>query len=79
MSGPFFMKLGMYIVATDRLNGVLHKSLYQSVYLYVYAGLNASILSALGNGSVNIFPLYGMRVTLEETLEVAFSMRSVSY
>jgi hypothetical protein len=43
------------------------------------ARLNVSLLSALGNGSVNMFLRQGIQATREELLDSSFSMLSASY
>jgi hypothetical protein len=56
------------------LNGVLYKSLPS-----VCVPVCVSLLSLLGNGSVNTFPRQRIHATIEELLDASFCMRSVSY
>jgi hypothetical protein len=55
------------------LNRLLHKSL-QSVFAFV----RVSLLSLLGDGSVNTFPRR-VHATIEELLDASFSMSSIFY
>jgi hypothetical protein len=58
MPEPVVMKLGVYIIASEPISTAYFiNPSHQSVCLYVY-----SPLSLLGNGSVNTFPLYSIRV-----------------
>jgi hypothetical protein len=60
---------------------------HQSVCLYVYPScrckatvrLSVTLLSVLGNGSINTFPRQRIHGTIEELLDSSFSMRSMSY
>jgi hypothetical protein len=71
MPEPIFMKLGMYIMASEPVSTAYFiNPSHQSVSVYVF------LLSLLGNGSVKTSPRQRIHA-IEELL--AFSMRSVSY
>jgi hypothetical protein len=69
-----------------KLSSSQQRTVCLSVCLYVYpsylckatAQLNASLISVLGNGSVNMFPRQRIHVTVE-MLDVSFAARSMSY
>jgi hypothetical protein len=85
---PIYMKLGVYIMATEPIStAYVINSSHQSVSLYMHPSyrckamgrLSASVLSLLGNGSVNTFPQQRIHATIEELLDAPFSLRSVSF
>jgi hypothetical protein len=72
---PVIMKLGMHIMVPQLISSAYFINLFhQSMCLYRYQSV-----SLLGNGSVGTLPWQRMHATIEELLEVLFSIRSVSY
>jgi hypothetical protein len=74
MPEPVFMKLGMYIMAPEPISTAYFiNPSHQSVCLYVYP------LLLLGSGSVETLPWQQIHATIEELLDVLFSLQSVLY
>jgi hypothetical protein len=82
-----FMKLGMCIMTTEPISTTyLINPSHQSVCLSMYPSYgckatarldtSTSLLSVVGNSSVNMFPRKRIQ-TIEELLDASFSMRSV--
>jgi hypothetical protein len=75
MPEPIFLKLGMYGIALEPISTAYFINLSrQSVYLYVY-----SLIVPKQRLSKNITAPTNKRATIEELLDVSFSMRSMSY
>jgi hypothetical protein len=88
MPEPIFTKLGIYNIATELISTAYFiNPSNPSVCLCVQpsydyketAWLSLSLLSMLGNGSVNTLPWQRIHATIEELLDAPFSMRSVFY
>jgi hypothetical protein len=81
MTEPIFMKLGVYIMATEPISTAYFTNpFHQSVCLHVYpsyhcktrAQSSVSLHSLLGNSSVNTFPWQRIHTMIEELFGTHF-------
>jgi hypothetical protein len=72
-----FMKLDMYIMATEPISvayfiNFSHQSVYPSYQCKAMTYLSVSLYLMLGNGSVNMFPQQRIHATVKELFDASF-------